>query len=159
MRQKTTIDASTRAAFLELFELFRSSIGLHELQLDESDSSYTVRLGNDEVQTADITIEPTAEGEVLLYSSLDRLPNGLTPEIVLLIDTVNANKENMFFLSASEHHLFLCSSAPITEVTATRLVEWVKWFYEQVLEWRNYRKLLPEAQTQPPPISTGKLTV
>ncbi|MCS6884882.1 MAG: type III secretion system chaperone [Acidobacteriota bacterium] len=159
MQEKATIDGSTRAAFLELFEQFRNSIGLPELELDEADSSFTIRLGNDEAQAADITIEPTAEGEVTLYSTLDHLPNGLTPEIVLLIDTVNANKENMFFLSASQHYLFLCSSAPIADVTATRLTEWVKWFYEQVLEWRNYRKLLPEVQPSSTTPSTGRLMV
>lgn len=153
---RAPISASARASFLELFEQFRSQIGLEDLQLD-SELSCTIAMGSDEARL-DITLELTSEQEVLLYAALDYLPSGLTPELVLLIDTVNANRESMFYLSASKHYLFLCSASPIGEVTATRLIEWVKWFYEQAIEWRGkYRTLLP---TQAAPVrGTGSLKV
>lgn len=156
MQEHKAISGSARASFLELFEQFRAQIGLDELQLD-SELSCTIVMGSDEAQ-ADITLELSSEQEVMLYTVLDHLPAGLTPEIVLLIDTVNANKENMFYLSASKHYLFLCSSSPISDLTTVRLVEWVKWFYEQAIEWRSrYRTLLPTPST--PARGTGSLKV
>lgn len=150
------ISGSARASFLELFDQFRAHIGLEELQLD-NDLSCTIAMGSDEARL-DITLELTSEQEVLLYAVLDHLPAGLTPELVLLIDTVNANQESMFYLSASKNYLFLCSSSPLTEVTAVRLVEWVKWFYEQAIEWRSkYHTLLPPPST--PTRGTGSLRV
>ncbi len=154
---RAPISVSARASFLDLFEQFRAQIGLEDLQLD-SELSCTLAIGSNEARL-DITLELTPEGEVLLYAALDHLPEGLTPELVLLIDTVNASQESMFYLSASKHYLFLCSASPISEVTAVRLVEWVKWFYEQAIEWRSkYRSLLPSSS--PAPVrGTGSLKV
>jgi hypothetical protein len=134
------IEQSDRTRFCELIERFAAQIELPELQIDDQNScSISIGEGNEAVN---LTVELRIVGEIILFTSLESHPEGVSPELAARIDLINSTQQDEnYYLATSKHSVFLCASRSITEAKDELFADWILDFYRHALEWRErYRR-------------------
>jgi hypothetical protein len=134
------ITYSDRDRFALLVEQFADRIELNELRVDE-ENCCSISIG-EESQAAVITLELRSGGELLIFTTLDHYPGGVSSEVSARIEVINsAHPENRYYLTTSGQSVFLCASYSIADATVELMADWVLDFYKEALEWRErYRQ-------------------
>lgn len=121
--------------FSELLEKFGHHIGLPDLTIDEANSC-TLTIGEED-SAVEVTVELRAEGEVMIFSSLEYHANGVSAELAARVELIStASEGDGYYLTTSAHNVFLCSQQLIDHVTSIQFADWVADFYKQTLAWR-----------------------
>ena len=113
---------------------------LPDMQVDaENCCSISIGEGQEAVV---LTVELRSEGEILIFTPLERYPGGISPELASRIETINtAQQDDSHYLTTSEHSVFFCASHSIEEATITLFADWILDFYKLALVWRErYRR-------------------
>jgi len=134
------VGESDRIHFIELIEQFATQINLPDLQVD-SESSCSISIGEGQ-EAVVVTVELRSDGEILIFTPLEKYPEGISPELANRIEMVSAaQQDNRHYLTTSEQTLFFCASHSIEEATITLFSDWILDFYKRALVWRErYRR-------------------
>jgi hypothetical protein len=123
--------------FTELMDEFRIHISMPDLEMDEQNCC-SIEIGNNEHDTLLITIEMRDEGDLLLFTTLENYPNGVSDELAARVEMIStAIEEDGYYLTTSRHNVFLCAQRLLRKTTSTQFVDWMADFHRQGLVWRN----------------------
>jgi hypothetical protein len=131
------ISTLARSRYTELLTEFCLQIGLSELPIDE-DTSCSINIGENTNNPMLITMQLQAtetKEQIVFFSNIHHYPQGVSEEIVLRLEAINETLSANYYLSHSEHYVFLCAEKPVLQITGTQFTNFVEEFYRQAVGW------------------------
>jgi hypothetical protein len=134
------VGEADKIQFIELIEQFAAQINLPDMQVD-SENCCSISIGEGQ-EAVVVTLELRSDGEILIFTPLERHPEGISPELANRIEIISAaQQDGCHFLTTSERSVFFCASHSIEEATINLFADWILDFYKRALVWRErYRR-------------------